>query len=114
MIRRSYAIAGGGTAFLLLLFYITLRSTSTPLDQAPESQVAAQRVCQDSVRTLLPEADFPFDASIEERGAGQFRLSGSVDQGSERQTVRRNYECVVRQDSSGTLLAESVHVWRSH
>ena len=114
MTRRSYAIAGGVTAFLLLLLYTTLRSTSTPLQQASESRAAAQDVCRNSVRTRISEARFPFDANVEDRGAGQLRLSGSVDVGSTNQPVRQNYECLVRRDDSGAYVTDSVQVWQSH
>ena len=114
MIRTPYAIAGAGTGFLLLLLYTTLRTTSTPLQQAPEGRAAAQSVCQNSVRTNLPGARFPFGATVEDRGAGQLRLSGSVDAGSAGQTVRRNYECLVRRDGSGAYVTDSVQVWQSH
>ena len=92
----------------------TLRTTDTPLRLASEERAGAQGVCQSSVRTKLPDARFPFQANIEDRGAGQLRMSGSVDGGVVDQPVRQNYECFVRKDRNGRYVTDSVHVWQSH
>ena len=103
-----------GTGFLLVLLLATLRSTSTPLELAPADRSSAQLACQASVRARLPDARFPHDANIETRGTGHLHLSGSVDAGSPAQSVRRNYECLLRRDRSGDYVADSVLVWQSH
>ena len=111
--RPFPALVGLGL-FLIVLLFITLRSTRTPLDQAGEDRAAAQDACRTSVRAQAPDARFPFDASVEQQGPGRLRLSGSVDVGPESQPVRRNYECVLRLNASGVYATDSVVVWQSH
>ena len=112
--RTSYAVAGMGLAFVLLLLYTTFHSTDTPLEQPPEDREAAELACRTSVRTRVPHARFPFSASVERHGGGGLFLSGSVDAGTDGQIVRRNYECLLHQDPSGAYVADSVVVWQSH
>lgn len=112
--RTSYVVAALGFAFVLLLLYATLRSTDTPLEQPPEDRKAAELACRTSVRTRVPHARFPLSASVERHGDGRLFLSGSVDAGTDGQIVRRNYECLLHQDSSGAYVADSVFVWQSH
>lgn len=108
------AVFGLGTAFVLLLLFVSLQSTSTPLDLAAGDRAAAQRTCQGAVRARLPDARFPHDAGVEARDGGVLRLFGSVDAGNASQAVRRNYECVLGRDGSGGFTADSVRVWQSH
>ena len=111
--RPFLALAGLGL-FLVVLLYATLRSTSTPLDQAAEDRALAQDACRAGVRAKAPDARFPFDPSVEQQGPGRLRLSGSVDLGLEDQPIRRNYECMLRLNPSGTYTTDSVLVWQSH
>lgn len=108
------AVLGLGTAFVLVLLFVSLRSTSTPLDLPPGDRAAAQRTCQDAVRGRLPDARFPHAASVEAREGGSLRLFGSVDAGSASQAVRRNYECLLRRAGPERFAADSVRVWQSH
>src|SRR5215218_3027402 len=101
MPRTRFAIIGLGTCFLLVLLFVTLRSTSTPLELTAENRASAQRICQAEVRPRMADARFPHDANIEARGTGDLYLSGSVDGGSPTQAVRRNYECLLRRGASG-------------
>ena len=112
--RNRYGLAAVATSFLLVLLFATFRSTSTPLQLAPEARESARRACYASVVARLPGARFPHDPSMETRPTGQLFLSGSVDAGGPSQSVRRNYECVLRRDPSGAFVAESVSVWQSH
>ncbi len=109
-----FAILGLGTAFVLVLLFVSLQSTSTPLDLAAGDRAAAQRSCQGAVRGRLPDARFPHAASVEARDRGSLRLFGSVDAGSASLAVRRNYECVLLPDGAGGFVADSVRVWQSH
>lgn len=112
--RTSYVVVALGLAFSLFLLYTTLRSTDTPLDQAPEDREAAELACRNSVRTRVPDARFPLSSSVERVPDGHLFLSGSVDAGADGQVVRRNYECLLRRDASGEFVADSVAVWQSH
>jgi hypothetical protein len=103
-----------GLAFVLLLLYTTMQSTDTPLDQPTEDREAAELACRTSVRSRLPQARFPFSANVERHEDGRLFLSGSVDAGTKGQIVRRNYECLLHQDSSGAYVADSIVVWQSH
>lgn len=107
--RPLFALAGFAL-FVLVLLYTTLRSTRTPLGQSEGEREAAQRTCQMLVRDRLPDARFPFAASVEVQGAERLRLSGSVDAGA----TRRNYDCLLRRDESGAWVPDSVTVWQSH
>lgn len=109
-----FAVLGLGASFVLVLLFVSLQSTSTPLDLAPGDRAAAQRSCQGAVRARLPDARFPHDAGVEARDRGRLRLFGSVDAGSASQAVRRNYECLLHRDGSGGFAADSVRVWQSH
>lgn len=112
--RTSYVVASMGLAFVLLLLYATIRSTDTPLGQPSGDREAAELACRASVRSLVPQARFPFSANIARRADGRLSLSGSVDAGTKGQMVRRNYECLLHQDPSGAYVADSVVVWQSH
>ena len=114
MRRTSYVVASTGLAFVLLLLYTTIRSTDTPLGQPPEDREAAELACRTSVSNRVPQAHFPFSADVERREDGRLFLTGSVDAEAEGQIVRRNYECLLRQDASGAYVADSVVVWQSH
>lgn len=107
-------ILGLAVCFVLVLLVVTLRSTSTPLALSAEDGASAQRTCRDAVRARLPDARFPRDASVEDRGGGRLFLSGSVDAGSPSQAVRRNYECLLRRERPGVYAPDSVRVWQSH
>ena len=109
-----YAAIGAGISFLLVLLFVTLQSTSTPLELSTEARASAQRACQSAVRARLPGARFPFDAGIEAREGDRLHLSGSVDAGGPAQAVRRNYECLLRRLDSGAFATDSVVVWQSH
>jgi hypothetical protein len=109
-----FAAIGLGTAFVLFLLFVSLRSTSTPLHLAAGDRLAAQRTCRGAVRERLPDARFPHGANVEARDRGKLRLFGSVDAGSASEAVRRNYECVLLPDGSGGFVADSVRVWQSH
>ncbi|MBC7771212.1 MAG: hypothetical protein H7210_01825 [Pyrinomonadaceae bacterium] len=111
---RSFLAFSGLGLFLVALLFITIRSTSTPLDQAAEDREVAQSTCWTSVRAQAPDARFPFEASVEQQGPGRLRLSGSVDVGAEAQPIRRNYECLLRLSPSGAYATDSVVVWQSH
>lgn len=108
------ASLGLGTAFVLVLLFVSLQSTSTPLDLAAADRAAAQRACHAAVRARLPDARFPHSAGVEARDRGGLRLFGTVDAGSASQAVRRNYECLLHPDGSGAFAADSVRVWQSH
>lgn len=110
---RFLAVTGLGL-FLAVLLFTTLRSTSSPLDQAAEDREVVQDVCRTAVRTRAPDARFPFDANVEQQAPGRLRLSGSVDVGPRTQAVRRNYECILQRSPSGAYAADSVVVWQSH
>ena len=112
--RTSYVVASVGSAFVLLLLYTTLRSTDTPLDQPAEDREAAELACRTSVGRRVPQARFPFSASVERQDDGRLLLSGSVDAETDGQMVRRNYECLLRKDPSGAYVTDSVVVWQSH
>lgn len=114
MRRSRYVVASPGLVFVFVLLYSTFRFTDTPLEQPPEDREAAELACHTSVQSRVPQARFPFSASVERRGDGRLFLSGSVDSGPEGQGVRRNYECLLRQDPSGAYVADSVVVWQSH
>ena len=114
MARTPYVVASTGLAFVLLLLYTTIRSTDTPLEQAPEDREAAELACRTSVRSRVPQARFPFSANVGRHADGRLFLSGSVDAGAEGQMVRRNYECFLYQGPSGAYVADSVVVWQSH
>lgn len=111
---RSFLIVIGLGVFVLVLLYITVRSTSTPLTLSSEDRKAAQSVCHTSVRDRLPDARFPFDPNFEDQGSGRLRLSGSVDSGPDGQPVRRNYECLVANHQSGAYVADSVAIYQTH
>jgi hypothetical protein len=114
MARTSYVVASMGLAFVLLLLYATFSSTDTPLEQPPGDREAAELACRTSVRRRVPNARFPFSASVERHRDGRLFLSGSVDAGIDGQNVRRNYECLLHQDRSGGYVADTVVVWQSH
>jgi hypothetical protein len=109
-----FAAPGLGALFILLLLFVSLRSTSTPLDLAADDRAAAQRTCQGAVRARVAGARFPHAAGVEARERVRLRLSGSVDAGSASEVVRRNYECVLDRDGSGGWAVDSVRVWQSH
>lgn len=109
-----FAALGLGASFILLLLFVSLRSTSTPLGLAADDRAAAQRTCHGAVRARVADARFPHDASVEARDRGRLRLFGSVDAGSDSEAVRRNYECVLYRDGAGGFAADSVRVWQSH
>lgn len=115
MARSSYVWMAVATCFVLVLLYATLRSTPTPLGQSSDDRLAAVRECQSAVREDVADARFPTSPNVTDLGEGRLLLSGSVDSGSETQTVRRNYECYLSPDSSaGAYEADSVEVWQSH
>lgn len=111
--HRPFLLTLGIGAFVLLLLYTTLRSTSTALDRPQEEREQAQTACQNAVRERLPGARFPFTSNFEDLPEGQLRLSGSVDSGPSDQPVRQNYECFLHAGASG-YVADSVEVWQSH
>lgn len=112
--RTRLALVAVGTAFAGILLFVTLRSTSTPLDLAAAERSAAQRACHDAVRARLADARFPLDPTVEARGGGHLHLSGSVDAGPASRAVRRNYACLLRRDGAGSYTPDSVTVWQSH
>jgi|GEM_PF-5052460 len=108
-----YALAGAACCFVLALLYATLSSDPAPTADA-EGRAAAERVCERAVSERIPGARFPFSSNLTGHDGERFRLSGTVDAGSPRETVRRNYECVVRADPAGSYVADTVRVWQSH
>ena len=112
--RTSYVVVSMGLAFVLFMLYTTFRSTDTPLELSLEDREAAELACHTSVRNRVPNARFPFSASVERRGDERLFLSGSVDAGTDGQIVRRNYECILHQGPTGAYVADSVLVWQSH
>ena len=112
---NRYILMTGGAAFVAILLYATLRTTSAPLGADREAGLAAQRECQRAIRATLADARFPFDATSTALADGAVRLSGSVDSGEPSDAQRRNYDCFMRLDApAGTFVADSVHVWQSH
>lgn len=112
--RTRAALAALGTGFVLVLLFVTLQSTPTPLGLPDGDRAAAQLACHAAVRARVPDARFPHDASVATRDDGRLALSGSVDAGGASQAVRRNYACLLRRDRAGTYAPDSVTVWQSH
>lgn len=110
---RPHIFAGLGVFFLVLL-YTTFRSAGAPPPLPADDREAARRTCQTSVRIRVPDARFPFEANIETGAPGRLRLSGTMDSGPKGQAARRNYECLLRREPSGTYVADSVGIWQSH
>ena len=112
MTRARYAAGLLAACFIGFLVYTTM--ASAPPAPAERSGAAAERACERAVRDSVAEARFPIAANAADLGGGRYRLDGVVDAGAADQTVRRNYECVIRRDAAGAYVADSVRVWQSH
>jgi hypothetical protein len=62
----------------------------------------------------VAQARFPFPATVTEMGAARYGLHGMVDGRVAGETVRRNYECVIRYAPAEGYRPDSVRVWQSH
>lgn len=115
-VRRKRYLAGAAViGFMLVLLYMTLRFTSTPLGDDRDEHAAATRACHRAIKESLAGARFPFAANVTDLQGGQVQLSGSVDSGSGLQAERRNYSCFLTYHSSaGEYVADSIDVWKSH
>lgn len=113
MATPRYALTAVACCFVLVLLYATLDSDPTPAVDAA-GRAAAERACERAVSERVPGARFPFSSNLTGYDGERYRLSGTVDAGSPGETVRRNYECVVRADPSGSPVADTMRVWQSH
>jgi hypothetical protein len=115
MRRTPYILAGLALAFVALLLYTPLRSTSAADGPGEEQLAAATRECRRAVRASIADARFPFAANVRSGEDGHLELSGSVDAGRGQEAERRNYACFLSPHTpSGGYAADSVQLWKSH
>ena len=114
MNRTRLVVGALAACFIGLLLYTTLASSpgGTGADRA--YRTAAEKECVRAVQAQIPDARFPIGASVTDAGGGRYQIRGTLDSGSEGQMVRRNYDCLVQADGSGTFVLDSVQVWQSH
>jgi hypothetical protein len=103
-----------GLGFFGLLTYLSMANAPpAPPAWAEHNARDAEASCLDAVRNSLTDPRFPFSANVSYLGDGRYRLNGTVEAPESGESVRRNYECVVRYDGS-TYRTDSVYVWQSH
>ncbi|MBW3628029.1 MAG: hypothetical protein KY464_01915 [Gemmatimonadetes bacterium] len=112
MRKARYVAAVLAACFVGVLVYTTM--ASAPRAPSEQSGARAERACEQAVRDSVAAARFPIAANAADLGGGRYRLDGVVDAGASDQTVRQNYECLIRRDAAGAYVADSVRVWQSH
>ena len=115
MVRRSHGFAGLGIGFVLVLLFVTLKSTPAPLREGRGALAEATRECQRSIQESVSDARFPFEPTMSDLQGDGILLSGTIDSGSGLQAERRNYSCYLSvRAESGSYVADSLEIWKSH